>query len=61
MISLLKPGELKNKWWLTKAAEFQTLADSNGPKGFYQSMRVLWEPRVNHPEQLLALNKKKKQ
>ena len=40
--------ELKNKWWLTKAAELQTLANYNDPKG----------PRLNHPEQLLALNNK---
>ena len=26
------------------------------PRGLHQSMRAVWVPRVNHPEQLLALN-----
>ena len=51
-------SELKNKWWTTKAAELQSLADSGDPKGFYQSMRAVWGPRVNHPDQLLALDNK---
>ena len=46
--------ELKNAWWADKAAELQQLADHNDTKGFYQSMRAIWGPRVNHPDQLLA-------
>lgn len=45
--------ELKNQWWTDKAAELQELADFNDTKGFYQSMRAIWGPRVNHPSQLL--------
>ena len=48
----------KNKWLLIKMAELQTLADSKDPRGFYQNMRAVWRPRVNYPEQLLALNNK---
>ena len=44
--------ELKNEWWSDKAAELQQLADMNDPKGFYKSMRAVWGPRVNHPDQL---------
>ena len=48
--------ELKNDWWLTKAAELQALADSNNMRGFYQSMKAVWGPRISHPDQLLASN-----
>ena len=50
--------ELKNKWWLIKAAKLQIVAEFNEPKAFYQNMKAAWEPRVNHPEQLLALENK---
>ncbi len=43
---------------VTKATEFLTLTNSKDPKGFYQSMRTVWALRVNHPEQLQALNNK---
>ena len=33
--------ELKNQWWLNKAAELQILADTNNVKGFYQSMKAV--------------------
>lgn len=46
--------ELKNSWWLAKAAELQSLADTNDMKGFYQSMKAVWGPNVSHPDQLLA-------
>ena len=46
--------KLKNDWWLAKAAELQRFADTNGTKGFYQSMKTAWGPRVSHPDQLLA-------
>ncbi len=46
--------ELKNEWWLKKAAELQLFADTNDIKGFYQSMKAIWGPRVSHPDQLLA-------
>ena len=49
--------ELKNKWWLTKAAELQTLADSNDPKGFNQRMRAVWEAK-NEPPRTTALDNK---
>ena len=48
--------ELKNDWWLAKAAELQVLADTNDMRGFYQSMRAVWGPRISHPDQLLACN-----
>ena len=41
--------ELKNDWWLAKAAELQVLADINDMRGFYQSMRAV-------TDQLLACN-----
>jgi hypothetical protein len=49
-----KCRDLKNQWWLQKAAELQALADSNDIHGFYQSMKAVWGPRVSHPDQLLA-------
>ena len=49
--------QLKNKWWLTKAAELQTLVDRNDPNVFYQSMRTVWGPKVNCPEMLTLNNK----
>ena len=49
--------ELKNQWWLNKAAELQTLADTNNVKGFYQSMKAVWGPRLCSPDQLLARDK----
>ena len=33
--------ELKNDWWLAKAAELQVLADTNDIRGFYQSIRAV--------------------
>ena len=33
--------ELKNDWWLAKAAELHVLADTNDIRGFYQSMRAV--------------------
>ena len=45
--------QLKNAWQ-KDMAELQQLADLNDTKGFYQSMHVIWGPRVNHPDQLLA-------
>ena len=39
-------------------ADKRRLADSNDYKGFYQSMRDVWGPRVNHPEQHLAHDNK---
>ena len=44
--------------WLTKASEFQILADSNDSKGFYQSMKSVLGPTESNPEQMLALNNK---
>ena len=44
--------------WLTKAAEVQPLADYNDPQGFYQSMRAVYEPSVNDPEQPINLSNK---
>lgn len=46
--------ELKNSWWMAKAAELQILADTNDMKGFYGNMRAVWGPNVSHPDQLLA-------
>ena len=48
--------ELQNKWWLTKAAQLQTLGDSNEPKRFYQSIKAV--RGTNHPEKLLHLDNK---
>ena len=48
--------ELKNKWWQDKAAHLQELADRNDMKGFYENMRAVWGPHVNHPDQLLDLD-----
>ena len=48
-----KCRELKNTWWQDKAAELQELANRNDMKGFYESMRAVWGPRVNHPDQLI--------
>ena len=46
--------ELKNQWWQGKAAELQVFADTNNVKGFYQSMKAVWGPKLCFPDQLLA-------
>ena len=50
--------ELKSKRWLTKVAKLQTVADSHDPKGFYQTIRAVWGPKVDHPEQLRVFDNK---
>lgn len=49
-----KCRELKNKWWTAKAAVLPVLADTNNIRGFYQNMKEVWGPRVNHTDILLA-------
>jgi len=51
-----KCRELKNKWWQDKAAELQKLANRNDMRSFYENMRAVWGPRVNHPDQLFKKN-----
>lgn len=49
---------LKNEWWQAKAAELHLLAETNDFKVFYQNMKAVWGPRVNHSDQLLAFDNK---
>lgn len=44
--------KMKSDWWEEKAKEIQQHADMNNMKGFYNSLKMVWGPKIKHPTQL---------